>query len=369
MRGGGETYLSNLIEGLSGLGVECSVVTGKPLTQSNTELFSVPVPRSRVFGLGHLYLRPYLNKSSSLLESVPSRLLSGVSSVSYDSSFATRVGAILNSLRPNVLHLHDSFATLYPALVLKQSHELPLVVTLHGRFWSPLLRKVDAIVAFGEPAGLLREKGLTPVEIPPTVDRQRFAAAYRNREADEKSLKLLYVGRLIPAKNVSCLIKALKLLVKEGWSDVRLKIVGDGPLRPELEALSSSLELNRLITFEGALKQNMIQAAYCDSDIFVLPSSYDAYPIAVMEAMSSGLTVVVSNMVFNDFLAEGDNCLRFDATSPKSLARTLSRLRRDQSLLKGLAQGALKTSTSFPSWESVARKHLDLYDALIGSRP
>jgi len=112
--------------------------------------------------------------------------------------------------------------------------------------------------------------------------------------APDGRLRLLYVGALRSKKGVDVLLRALgsSELVGGRW---RLKIVGDGKERAELQALAAALGIAGQVEFAGVVRHDRIGAVYCDSDVLILPSRYEGWGAVVNEAMEHALAVVVSD--------------------------------------------------------------------------
>ena len=100
---------------------------------------------------------------------------------------------------------------------------------------------------------------------------------------------LLSVGRLASQKNQSCLIAAFSLLAKD-FPDWRLRIVGEGELRPALEKQIRSLGIVQQVDLPGAISDIGIE--YRNADLFVLPSTYESFGLATAEALLHRLPVI-----------------------------------------------------------------------------
>jgi len=118
-----------------------------------------------------------------------------------------------------------------------------------------------------------------------------FKAAYP--VPDDGPLKLLCVGRLIERKGQHYLIEALKRLTDEGI-DVRLDLVGTGDARPANEALVARLGLTGRVRFLGYVPRENVAEHYTAAHVFVLPSYNEGMSVALLEAMASGLAVIVT---------------------------------------------------------------------------
>lgn len=102
---------------------------------------------------------------------------------------------------------------------------------------------------------------------------------------------LLYVGRLSREKNVGFLTDVVRELVDHG-ADLELAVVGDGPMRAELER---SLE-GYPVAFTGYLRGEQLAIAYASADLFVFPSTNDTFGNVVMEALASGTPALVTDV-------------------------------------------------------------------------
>ncbi|MBI5629271.1 MAG: glycosyltransferase [Elusimicrobia bacterium] len=140
------------------------------------------------------------------------------------------------------------------------------------------------------------------------IKRARAAAAARAAREGE-ALRVLYVGRLAPEKNVDVLLEALSLL-KRGGTALRCEIVGDGVQRPSLEALAEREGLGESVFFFGAVPLESVLDFYERNDVLVLASEVEGWPKAVAEAMAFGLVCIGSDRGFvSHLLGEGRGIL------------------------------------------------------------
>ena len=110
----------------------------------------------------------------------------------------------------------------------------------------------------------------------------------------EDRLTVLFSGKLIPRKCPLLLLEALRRL--ENRHRIHLIVVGDGPLRAEVETAARAL-LGSHVTMPGFVNQSALGDYFAAADVFVLPSSYETWGLVVNEAMQFGLPVVVSSRV------------------------------------------------------------------------
>src|SRR5262249_11172834 len=131
---------------------------------------------------------------------------------------------------------------------------------------------------------------------------------------------VLYAAKLIPMKSAATLIHAFG---SRSRGRAALVLVGDGPLRGELTALAKRYSSAR-VHFLGFVNPSRMPAAYAIGNLFVLPSVYEPWGLAVNEAMNLGLPVVVSDQVgCGPDLVSPDNGWVFPAGNAESLGRIL----------------------------------------------
>lgn len=102
-------------------------------------------------------------------------------------------------------------------------------------------------------------------------------------------LRVITVGGLIALKNVDKLFQAIAHIPQ-----VSLAVVGDGPCKPEWEALTQALNVSDRVWFTGALPRSAVHGLMRQHDVFAIFSSHEAFPFSAVEAMTLGLTVIGS---------------------------------------------------------------------------
>lgn len=266
------------------------------------------------------------------------------------------VPARLEGFEPDVVHLLGPVATGLVGLRHARRMDFPIVSSFHTdipgfarqrrlgalspALWKALRwahNKTEVTLAPSvATATALRARGFANVELwTRGVDTALFNPGRRSPEwrsrltnGDASSPLLLYVGRLAPEKRVSWLRRAMDSL-----PNVRLAVVGDGPSRRELEAL---LPAERTV-FTGWLRGEDLASAYAAADVFVFPGANETFGNVVLEAMSSGLPVIVPRAGgVLDFVEDGETGLTFDPDEPADLARAVIRLAQDETLWRRL---------------------------------
>ena len=128
------------------------------------------------------------------------------------------------------------------------------------------------------------------------IDIERYNNFHRNTEGDDK-LKIITIARFVEKKGIRYGVEAVGQIVKE-HPEIEYRIIGDGPLRDEIEAVIDQLKLREKVKLLGWKSQAEILRYMNDSDILLLPSvtsndgDQEGIPVVLMEAMAMGLPVV-----------------------------------------------------------------------------
>lgn len=199
-------------------------------------------------------------------------------------------------------------------------------------------RHVDQFLAIGTRNRAFYQSWGVPTkligEMPYAVDNEYFRA--RAQEADCAALRnslgleparpvILYAGKLTARKRAGDLLEAFRLLGHRSMSPPPyLLFVGDGELRPMLEARAAQIDAES-IRFLGFKNQGELPAYYALGDVFVLPSFNETWGLTVNEAMNAACAIVVSDQVGSgsDLVSDGENGRVFSAGDVNALCASL----------------------------------------------
>jgi glycosyltransferase involved in cell wall biosynthesis len=177
---------------------------------------------------------------------------------------------------------------------------------------------------------------------------------------------VLFVGRLDPQKGVATLLAAARSLIPT-IPELRVVLLGDGPLRSELEANVRQAGLSERVLFRGVVENvaPYLQAA----DVFVLPSLGEGMPNALLEAMATGLPCIATGVGGTmDVVTDGEDGLLVEPGNAVHLADALIRLLKDPAARDRLGRAARQTVERTYSLEQMSGEYLRVYQALASRR-
>lgn len=193
------------------------------------------------------------------------------------------------------------------------------------------------------------------------VDADYFKPAPDKR--DISIVNILFVSRLIERKGLQYIIPKLNTIQKQvkekTGRDVRLTIVGDGPYKEHLEHLVDEYACHDSVLFMGKKNKNELDVIYQSADLFILPSQWEGMPNVVLEAMASGLPIVMTP-------CEGSGELITDNGYISDLEHFDSKIIQlciDEKLRAQMSQNSVKAVKERFSWHRAAKKYLELMNA------
>lgn len=190
--------------------------------------------------------------------------------------------------------------------------------------------------------------------VPAGVDLKRFRPPSKLIEAD-KTLNLISVCRLDKMKNIQCVIKALRILVDEGYS-INYTIIGDGEYKSDLIKLTEKEELTELVFFKG--RQSNVEEWYQANQLFVLPSLYEGFGSVYIEAMSCGLPCIAISNKSGKYSVASDEIIDHELNGflmkenfPRELADYIKKFIDDKKLLNVFGDVARETVLKRFTWK------------------
>jgi glycosyltransferase involved in cell wall biosynthesis len=230
----------------------------------------------------------------------------------YDFSLIMKIRRFVDHYKPDVInsHLWTANTWMRAALIDKK---VPIVITEHNRdVWKSSTKKmIDRLLQYRaaqliavseDTADFYRiEVGVHPSRIliiNNGIDLTKYSSGVRQDLHTELNIKrnrklLIQVGRLVEQKNHYRFLDAIKILQQTNQNFCGL-IVGDGPLRADLECYANQHDLMEFVRFMGTRKDipNLLTSA----DIFTLSSDREGHPLTAMEAQAAGIPVVLTDV-------------------------------------------------------------------------
>lgn len=193
------------------------------------------------------------------------------------------------------------------------------------------------------------------------IDKNR--AAYREKLHIKDEIALLFVGSGFERKGLGFLIEAVGILKRNGYNKMKLIVAGKGKIKKYKNA-ADRLGIGKDVIFTGPVKD--VQGYYSAADIFVLPSIYEPFSNACLEAMASGLPVVTSRINgASEILTDGKDGIIIDNPSnPEEIAEKIKPLLSEE-IRFAAAKAARKTAENYTIEKNV-NEFLRLIDDVRG---
>lgn len=179
------------------------------------------------------------------------------------------------------------------------------------------------------------------------IDLSKFPFRVRTLTRNQK-IRILTVARLEHVKGIDLLLQTCRLLLDRNV-DFEWQIVGDGSRGSELKKLHNRLELGSTVKFVGAEPHARVIERYTTADLFVLTSRREGIPVSVMEAMATGLPVIVPNVTGLPELVDHDcDGVLVPPGDPHAIASAVIKLISDPCKYEELSKSSrLKISKQF----------------------
>ncbi|MGD0114513.1 MAG: glycosyltransferase [Dehalococcoidia bacterium] len=298
---------------------------------------------------------------------------------------APRVSRLVRSLEPDLVHaLHltsygflAAFAGVHPLITSVWGTdvlEAPRLTPFHGFITRYALARADRVTATGmrlaEATLPYVPQGKDVAVVPYGVDLDRFSARER---AGGESLVVGSVGRLSAEKGLKYLLEAMATFAREE-PRARLLLAGDGPERRALERLASRLGLADRMEFVGEVAHEQVPEVLARMDVFAMPSTWEGFGVAALEAEAMEVPVVASNIHgIPDVVDDGVSGILVPPKDIDALSLALVRLLRDGEERRRMGRAGRELVASRYSWTDSTRRMEALYDELLsvpsGRRP
>lgn len=340
--------------------------------------------------------------------------LKGAASTLWNPFSAHDVRQCVNRFKPNVVHVHNTFPLLSPSIFSAVGNRAARVLTLHnyrlycpaaipmrdGRVCTVCLDKRSATSAMrygcyrssrlatlplATSVGLHRRLGTWSHQVDAFIALTEFQRDIMIDAGLPRSLvhvkpnffpgkpkiipwvarrpSVVFVGRLSEEKGIKTLVEAW---TRWGSSAPELRIVGDGPLRVELEN-KARLAKDVPIVFLGQISAVSAQEEIAKSQLLVLPSIwFEGFPMVLREAFALGTPAAVSNIgPLPTIVRDGENGVVFSPKNPSSTLMIIRNALETEGLLQSLGVGARQSFERLYTEEVNYDKLRSIYDQAV----
>lgn len=286
----------------------------------------------------------------------------------FSSAAIKRLNHELSEFQPDVVHTHLSACVYCAEWVL--THNVKMLHTVHNMPAFELIMPKKVVMATmyrcgkAIPVAISHEiqaltqsyyrLKTTPELVYNPVDVSRYSKLEKKKR---KNFTFVNVGRLYEVKNQILLVKTFEKIL-EDQSDTDLFILGDGPLREELETYLKEHKLTQHIFMEGNVEN--VEQYLAEADAFVLSSNYEGLPLVILEAMASGLPIVSTDVGgVKDVVT--DNGLLVEPHSIEKLASAMMQIKANAEMRKDFSERSKRNVMQFDS-SIIAQEYIALYE-------
>jgi len=185
------------------------------------------------------------------------------------------------------------------------------------------------------------------------IDTNQFKPNFTKSD----TLRILCISRLIARKGLEYLIKAIAELKQY---NIKLIIVGQGDQGKKLKKLVFALGISSKVEFKDYIARHFIGEIYNNSDIFVLPSLNEGMSNAVLEAMASGLPIVLTDTGGTAELLNANGFI-VPKKDPQAIAQTLQKFLEDRQLVFQMGKRSREIVEGM-GWQNIAEAYYRLYN-------
>jgi len=172
--------------------------------------------------------------------------------------------------------------------------------------------------------------------------------------------RIISVARLIPHKGIEGIIKSLSKLD----FDYEYILLGDGPLRRELENLAKKLNVN--IVFKGNISKKEVANWLNSSDLFILNSSYEGLPHVVLEAMYNNCAVIASRVGGTpEVVKHMENGLLFEFNNEREIIKNIMLLKNNRKLRNKLIKNAKQFVIKFADVDFMIDRYIKIFEDIL----
>ena len=223
------------------------------------------------------------------------------------------------------------------------------------------LQKADALICINNKTKELYSDMVDSkkiVVIPPGIDISKHKFINRKKR---NIVEILIVGYLVKRKGIELIIRVIATIVKTN-PNVRVRIVGDGPEKENLQNLTKQLNIEKYVIFQGFIPNTKINGYYENADIFCFASYSEGFATVCLEAMASGLPIISTDVGgFNDIIIDSKNGYIIKDRDSLEFKKKLLTLVDGRDLRIRIGKNARKIIERKYDWEIIAKQYYEIY--------
>ncbi len=176
---------------------------------------------------------------------------------------------------------------------------------------------------------------------------------------------LLYFGRIEHEKGIDILLKSFAN-VRLKFPGLKLRLIGEGNYLDHSKKLSKELNVNSCTIFYGWKEKDEIQKIMSGCDLCVLPSRIESFGLTIAEAMAAGIPVISTKAgAIPEILKDGETGILVPSEDIEALRKAIIYALKNRDKMQNRAKAAQEKVKKFFSWDSAAKKHIEIYKSLL----
>jgi glycosyltransferase involved in cell wall biosynthesis len=317
----------------------------------------------------------------------------------YQENYMKTLISQAEKMKPEIMHAASNFVVGMATINAAEALGIPSIYEIRG-FWHitqaskrkgyedsdhyrlsesmeiEVAKRADHVFAITSAiADILVENGVKEDKIsilPNAVDIDKFTIQKRDSDIEDEfnlngKVVLGYVGSFVEYEGLDLLLQAVALIREDMNDELRVILVGDGPIFDDLREMSRFLGINDIVTFTGRVEHGEVQRYYSVIDITAFPRKGARIcelvsPLKPFEAMAMGKAVIASDVLaLSEIVTDGETGLLHRKDDVNSLADCLEKLISDTGLRERLAANGREWVKENRTWEVVAERVISTY--------
>jgi len=283
----------------------------------------------------------------------------------------------INNLKENtIVHFHSGFIIeFYLIAKILKKRGIKWIITPHSLFYSKkkntfkqmlkffykfffedfIIKNTSAIHALSEEESKLWSRKIKKNKIYIIPNGVRKSLLFKKKYLKNKIFSICYCGRIaIFQKGLDLLLLAINELKKKNYR-IYLNIIGDGHQKSKLEKMAYNLKIDDMITFHGNKIGNNKKKLIVKNDIFIHTSRFEGIPMAVLEAASLGMPLVISkNTNLSKFIIKANSGYVIKSLQIKHISETIEKIIKNRNKIKKMGINSRMMAIGNFSWKKIA---------------